>query len=194
MTMIQYVLSAHLFESEADALVNPVNCAGTMGRGIALEFKRRFPEILEPYKRACAAGDLVPGRLLLMRSSASPELPGEKRPAVILFPTKRHWRGQSRIEWIEQGLAFLQAHYRAWDLRSIAMPQVGCGLGGLDWEQVRPLVESLLGHEDLTVEVYLRAAADERASLSAQKRKVRTRGVGPTSAPPRKRAKGRARE
>jgi O-acetyl-ADP-ribose deacetylase (regulator of RNase III) len=158
--MIRYIENNNIFDSKADAFVNPVNCKGTMGKGIALEFKKRFPESFLTYKQACDSGKLRPGTLLIVQLTVQPDLLGNKRPAVILFPTKNHWLDKSRIEWIDQGLIFLKEHYRTWGLKSIAMPQIGCGLGGLDWEQVKPLIEKYFKEEKIEIEVYLSAIYD----------------------------------
>jgi O-acetyl-ADP-ribose deacetylase (regulator of RNase III) len=145
--MITIRENADIFGSTADALVNPVNCRGVMGKGLALQFKTRFPECFGPYKEACDAGLLRPGILVRVPSTYGPD--------IIMFPTKDHWREPSRLEWIEQGLAYLKAHYSEWGIRSLAMPKIGCGLGGLDWRDVRPLIEKYLADEPLQVEVYV---------------------------------------
>ncbi len=157
--MIRYLEDGSLFDSRADALVNPVNCDGYMGKGIALEFKRRFPEYFPPYKQACDTGKLIPGHPFCVRLIVQPNLIGAK-PAVVMFPTKDHWRDESRIEWIDQGLAYLRDHYHQWRIGSIAMPQVGCGLGGLTWEQVKPLIEKYFADEPVGVEVYVHTTQD----------------------------------
>jgi O-acetyl-ADP-ribose deacetylase (regulator of RNase III) len=153
--MIQYVDNRSIFDSEADALVNPVNTKGTMGKGLALEFEKRFPECTNPYKSACSEGKLVTGTLLVVQLVVKPNLWSRKRPAIILFPTKEHWRGKSRIEWIETGLQDLKNKYHEWNLNSVAIPRVGCGLGGLKWDQVKPLIEKYFADEPFIVEVYL---------------------------------------
>lgn len=174
--MIRYIENANLFDSDTDALVNPVNCKGIMGKGIALEFRKRFPECLIPYKQACENRKLVPGKLLFVRLVVQPDLFGRKRPAIILFPTKDHWRDKSRIEWIEQGLIFLKNNYHEWSLKSLAMPQIGCGLGGLKWEQVKPLIGRYFNDEQIEIEVYLNATKNynEKSNyggLDSEKRK-----------------------
>lgn len=126
----------NLLTAEADALVNTVNCVGFMGKGIALQFKQAFPENFKEYESACAAGDMVPGKMLIHDNG------GLVNPRwIINFPTKRHWRGNSRIEDIRSGLVALVADVRTLGIRSIAVPPLGCGLGGLQWSQVRPLIE-----------------------------------------------------
>ena len=154
--MIRYIENSDIFLSKADALVNPVNCKGLMGQGLALEFKKRFPECVQPYKTAVASGNLLPGTLLFVHLIVQPDLFSTKRPAVILFPTKNHWRDKSKIEWIDKGLRFLRDNYRQWQINSVAIPQVGCGLGGLPWPEVKQLIEQYLCSEPVDLEVYVR--------------------------------------
>jgi O-acetyl-ADP-ribose deacetylase (regulator of RNase III) len=153
--MIRYIAEESIFNSTADVLVNPVNCRGVMGKGLALEFKRRFPECEGPYKSACESGQLRPGGLVLVRLQVELEITSVRRPGIVLFATKDHWRGRSKIEWIEHGLASLKQRYSTWGVRSMGVPALGCGLGGLRWEDVKPLVERYLEQEAVDVEVYL---------------------------------------
>ncbi len=151
--MIHYATKP-LFSSAADALVNPVNCSGYLGKGLALEFKRRFPECVEPYNAACSAGWLRPGRVIFIRLLVNPVFKNfQDRPGIILFPTKDNWRQRSKLEWIEEGVTDLVRQYRFWGVSSIAMPQIGCGLGGLDWSAVKPILERALMKEPIDVEV-----------------------------------------
>jgi O-acetyl-ADP-ribose deacetylase (regulator of RNase III) len=124
-----------ILKADADALVNTVNCVGYMGRGIAAQFKRAFPANFETYSAACERGEVVPGRMLIVETR---ELSGPR--FIINFPTKRHWRAKSRIEDIEAGLRALVADVRRLGVRSIAVPPLGCGLGGLEWGDVRPRI------------------------------------------------------
>jgi O-acetyl-ADP-ribose deacetylase (regulator of RNase III) len=133
--MIEYKTGDILAE-DAEALVNTVNCVGVMGRGIALEFKRAWPENFTAYAAACRRHEVQPGRMFVFETGQL----GNPR-YVINFPTKRHWRGKSRIEDIEAGLAALVAEVRQRGIRSIAVPPLGAGLGGLDWADVRSRIE-----------------------------------------------------
>lgn len=125
-----------LLSAQAEALVNTVNCVGIMGRGIALQMKNAFPENYREYAAACRRHEVEPGRMLVHETGQL----GNPR-WIINFPTKRHWRGKSRIEDIEAGLSALVAEARARNIHSIAMPALGCGLGGLDWDEVQPRIE-----------------------------------------------------
>lgn len=128
-----------ILKADAEALVNTVNCVGVMGRGIALQFKNLFPKNFKSYETACRRQEVQPGRMVVFDT-------GELTPPrfIINFPTKRHWRGKSRIEDIEAGLEALVKEIRARNIRSIAIPPLGSGLGGLDWSTVRPLIEGVL--------------------------------------------------
>ena len=145
--MIRFA-QGNIFHSDCQALVNPVNCVGVMGKGLALQFKQRFPTVFSSYAEACRAGQLVPGRMHLFDTS-SPQ------PRYIVnFPTKRHWRDTARLDDVRRGLSALAGVITANDIRSIAVPPVGCGLGGLSWHDVRQLIDhhlSPLDHVDIVV-------------------------------------------
>lgn len=132
-----------ILREDAEALVNTVNCVGVMGRGIALQFKNAYPDNFKEYEEACAAGDLIPGRMFVYETG---KLINPKY--IINFPTKRHWRGKSKIEDIQNGLENLVEIIKDRDIRSIALPPLGCGLGGLEWNEVKPLIESALSELD----------------------------------------------
>ncbi len=125
-----------ILRERTDALVNTVNCDGFMGRGIALQFKRVFPENFKAYEAACRRNEVRPGRMLVFET-------GQLTPPrfIVNFPTKRHWRNRSRIEDIEAGLDALASDVVARNIRSIAIPALGAGLGGLDWRAVRVRIE-----------------------------------------------------
>lgn len=129
------LLRGDIFDAEAEALVNTVNCVGVMGRGIALQFRKAFPENFKVYKAVCDRGELRPGVMLVHQRLHSPRF-------IINFPTKRHWRGKSRMEDIEVGLEALIREVRERGIPSIAIPPLGSGLGGLDWKHVRPRIEA----------------------------------------------------
>jgi O-acetyl-ADP-ribose deacetylase (regulator of RNase III) len=130
----------NLLEADVEALVNTVNTEGVMGKGIALQFNKKFPEMAEAYHRACKAGEVRPGRMHVFERSdmLNPRY-------LINFPTKRHWRSPSRMEDIEAGLVALVEEIQRRGIRSIAIPPLGCGNGGLDWRDVRPAIERALG-------------------------------------------------
>jgi O-acetyl-ADP-ribose deacetylase (regulator of RNase III) len=133
-----------LLTSNAQTLVNTVNTHGVMGKGIAQEFKFRYPSMFEQYKRICNEGLLDVGKLWLWKGSSQ---------WVLNFPTKRHWRYPSKLEYIEKGLAKFSAEYENRGIREIAFPRLGCGNGGLDWGEVRPLMERYLSR--LPIMVYI---------------------------------------
>lgn len=140
----------NLLDARVDALVNTVNTVGVMGKGIALMFKERFPENFSAYAAACQAAEVEVGRMFVQ---AGAELAGPKW--IINFPTKQHWRQPTRVEWIDSGLADLKSVIRAKGIRSIALPPLGCGNGGLEWSEVRPRIEAALGDlADVEVVVY----------------------------------------
>lgn len=147
--MIEFT-SGDILKCEAEALVNTVNCVGVMGRGIALQFRHAFPENFKAYAAACQQGEVHPGRLFIHETGrlTSPRY-------IVNFPTKRHWRGKSRIEDIQAGLLVLVEEICVRGIRSIAIPPLGSGLGGLDWADVRLLVEGALqGLSDVRVTVF----------------------------------------
>ncbi|HLV79732.1 MAG TPA: macro domain-containing protein [Chthonomonadaceae bacterium] len=140
------VLIGDLFESNAQTLVNTVNTVGIMGKGIALEFKMRFPNMFEDYAARCAAGEVKLGQPYLYR----PLLP----PWILNFPTKAHWRAVSRLSDIVAGLEYLERHYQAWGITSLAVPALGCSNGQLEWRIVGPTLFKHLRRLDIPVELY----------------------------------------
>ncbi len=127
----------NLLEENAQALVNAVNCVGVMGKGIALQFKQAFPENFQQYNKACDAKEVQPGQMFTVPTG---KLFNPKY--IINFPTKRHWREKSKIEYVQTGLKALVAEVQQLGITSIAIPALGCGNGGLDWVEVKPLIES----------------------------------------------------
>ena len=155
--MIEY-RTGDILQADAEALVNTVNCVGIMGRGIALQFKDAYPENFKAYEAACACEEVQPGRMFVFET-------GQLTPKYIInFPTKRHWRGKSRMEDIDTGLKALAGEIRSRRIRSIAIPPLGSGLGGLDWCIVRRRIEAALSAlEDVRVVVF-----EPHASSDAQ--------------------------
>jgi O-acetyl-ADP-ribose deacetylase (regulator of RNase III) len=127
----------NLLDEKTEALVNTVNCVGVMGKGIALQFKQAFPENFKQYQKACKNDEVQPGRMFTV---ATDSLLNPKY--IINFPTKRHWRHKSRLEDIKAGLTALVTEVKTLGIRSIAVPPLGCGNGGLDWAVVAPLIEA----------------------------------------------------
>jgi O-acetyl-ADP-ribose deacetylase (regulator of RNase III) len=166
------VRTGDLFASSARTLVNPVNCVGVMGAGLAAEFRRRFPDLDADYRRRCAAGQVRLGQPYLYRTAAGVQ--------VINFPTKGGWRAPSRLADVDQGLAYLAAHATGWQLGSLAVPALGAGLGGLTWEQVSPLLYRHLRGLGIPVAVYAPPGTPpERATLDYLARLDRTQAAIP---------------
>ncbi len=147
--MIEYK-TGDIFKTDAEALVNSVNCVGVMGRGIALQFKNVFPANFEAYAAACERHEVQPGRMFVFETG---QLTNPRY--IINFPSKRHWRGKSRIEDIKTGLESLAEEIKQRGIRSIAMPPIATDLGGLQWETVAPLIENALASiEDVDIIVF----------------------------------------
>jgi len=138
-----------LFHSSAEALVNTVNTQGLMGKGLAYEFKKRFPENHKRYEEACKNGEVQIGKVLVVET-------GQLQPQFIInFPTKKHWRHKSKLEYIREGLEDLVRVVKERGIHSIAIPPLGCGQGGLRWEEVKSLIEqAFAGLPDVEVELY----------------------------------------
>jgi O-acetyl-ADP-ribose deacetylase (regulator of RNase III) len=160
--MIRYT-QGNLVEAQTEALVNTVNEVGVMGKGIALMVREAFPESARIYQQACERGEVRVGRVLVTQNKA---LFGPLW--IIHFPTKRHWRHPSRLEWIREGLKDLARVIREHGIKSVALPPLGCGSGGLEWSQVRWEIEmALAAVQDVDVIVYEPTAA----YLNAPKRR-----------------------
>lgn len=139
-------LKGDILHAEAEAVVCPVNCVGVMGAGLALQFRDRFPDYYKAYKEACRSrdGPLRIGRVWVYGAMPYAISYPDNPYHIISFPTKRHYRDQSNILHIQSGLISLQATTIKLRLRSIAIPPIGCGLGGLDYERVRQMVEEMI--------------------------------------------------
>lgn len=143
--MVTFV-KGDIFKSPSQVLTSAVNCVGVMGKGVALEFKNRYPQMFCDYKMKCEQGSVKLGQPYLWEDDSA---------QVFNFPTKRHWRDNSLLQDIDDGLKYLAASYEKMGIQSIAMPALGCGLGGLSWSEVRPLIVKHLGAiPDLDVYVY----------------------------------------
>lgn len=146
-TKITIVSNGDIFKSKCEALVNPVNIKGIMGKGLALAFKTKYPAHFENYKRACQSGEMTTEKVL-----AYQEING---PMIICLATKADWRDSSKMEYVSAGLDDLVNRIKALGIRSVAIPKLGCGLGGLDWNKVRPLiVEKMSSLDGINVEIY----------------------------------------
>lgn len=162
-----------ILSEKTEAVVNTVNCVGSMGRGIALQFKKAWPENFKAYAAACRRGEMQPGRMFVFETGrlTNPRY-------IINFPTKRHWRGKSRIEDIEAGLVALVQEIQRLGIRSIAIPPLGAGLGGLEWSEVRPRIERAFGDlKDLRVVVF-EPSGDAAAVAVRRARKPPTMTAG----------------
>lgn len=157
--MIRFT-QGNLLDADVDALVNTVNTVGVMGKGIALMFKERFPDNFHAYEAACKRKELELGRLFVTESL---ELNGPRW--IINFPTKAHWRFPSKLEWIKSGLEELRRVVTEKGIKSLALPPLGSGNGGLDWRDVRPLIETVLGElQNVEVIVYEPTTAYQNVS------------------------------
>ena len=166
----------NLLDAKVEALVNTVNCVGVMGRGIALMFRHRYPENYQDYRNACEDGKVELGRMLLFELKEKnleqnqlhfEESRGEElRPRYIFnFPTKDDWRCKSKLEWIDDGLKDLARLIEDLQVRSIALPRLGVGNGGLDWERVKQLIDEHLGKLE-NVEVYVYEPSPELRNVT----------------------------
>lgn len=143
--MIEYI-EGDILDSPAQVIVNTVNTVGVMGKGLALSFKKRYPDMFESYKKVCEKHQLTIGKLMLYK---------EADHWILLFPTKENWRNPSKLEYIEKGLMKFVSTYAEKHITSIAFPKLGCGNGELDWNLVRPLMERYLKPLPIDVYIYL---------------------------------------
>jgi O-acetyl-ADP-ribose deacetylase (regulator of RNase III) len=137
-----------LFDGSEQTIVNTVNCVGIMGKGIALEYKKRYPNMFEKYKSHCDNKIMNIGTLFLYKTPDR---------WILNFPTKYHWRNKSKLSYIEDGLKKFVSTYKDKGISSIAFPLLGCQNGGLDWEsEVKPLMEQYLSNlDDISISIYL---------------------------------------
>lgn len=161
------IVRGDLFDAKVDALIHPSNCVATFGGGLSRQFRNRFPEIVLPYQRACKSGSIRPGHIHVYdRETDSPRF-------IISLPTKRHWRDPSKIEDIATGLDALVDAVAALHIISVAIPPLGCGLGGLDWLDVEPLITAAAARMNARVVVYSPDASRSRRATDSRKARVR---------------------
>ena len=141
-----HFIKGDLFACRADIRVNPVNCVGTMGKGLALEFKKRYPKMFDYYAKLCRTGSVYPGKLIYWVDGLTGDM-------ILNFPTKDHWRHDSRYEWIQNGLVELETFLFDRPDVSIAMPALGCGNGNLEWARVSDMIRQILGSLDNDITV-----------------------------------------
>ncbi|WP_299461601.1 macro domain-containing protein [uncultured Microscilla sp.] len=143
---ITFKKAGSLFDENVAAIVNPVNTVGVMGKGLALEFKKRFPKNYELYRTACKSDEVCTGQMFVTHTGNTPGI-------IVNFPTKQHWRGKSKLAYVSEGLDDLAKVIATEKVASIALPPLGCGYGGLAWAEVKPLIEEKLAEVANDVEV-----------------------------------------
>ena len=142
---MKFINQGDIFESSCEVIVNPINCVGVMGGGLALAFKKKFPKHFDIYKKMCDRGEIRVGELYIVD--------GDENHKVLLFPTKIHWKNPSLMEYVVDGLKYLAENYEKMGIKSVAIPALGCGLGGLNWEDVKEKIISILSEIDDKVEI-----------------------------------------
>ena len=157
------IASGDLLKADVEAVINTVNCVGVMGKGIALQFKKKWPAAYKEYKKVCDAKELRPGMMHVFERGKI----AEKPHYIINFPTKDHWRGKSKIEFIDEGLVSLIESIKQHNIKSIAIPPLGCGNGGLEWEMIAERLEHYLKElsEEVDIYIYPPEGAPEAKSL-----------------------------
>jgi len=154
--------TGNLLEDDAEALVNTVNCVGVMGKGIALQFKQAYPRNFGEYEKACRKEEVRLGHMFVFDTGDLFD-----RKVIINFPTKRHWKAKARLEDVAEGLIALVEEVKRLNLKSVAIPPLGCGNGGLSWDRVRPMIEDAFKDMvDVSVRVYVPAGTPDNDSMS----------------------------
>lgn len=172
--MITYK-TGNLLDAPVQALVNTVNTVGVMGKGVALQFKIAFPENAKVYTDAAKKGEIKLGEVLVVPVNSMSSV-----KYIINFPTKAHWRYPSRIQWIKSGLENLREQLLKYKIKSIALPPLGCGNGGLDWSEVKPVIESILA--DLPVEIIVYEPSTEIQEILKQEERTSASRLTPVRA------------
>lgn len=141
------IVKGSIFDSSLQTITNPINCVGVMGKGLALQFKKQYPEMYQDYTSRCKNKEVVVGEPYVFKYNLN-------HKNILLFPTKKHWIENSRIEYITSGLDYFLKRYKKWGITSIAFPALGCGNGGLYWYDVESIMTSYLDKIDIPVEIY----------------------------------------
>lgn len=160
--MFEYIVG-NIFDSPAQVIVNTVNTVGVMGKGLALSFKQRYPEMFNAYRKACEKHQLTIGKLMIWYAPDH---------WILLFPTKENWRNPSKLEYIEKGLMKFVNTYADKNITSIAFPRLGCGNGELNWDDVRPLMEKYLKILPIDVYIYLGMDLDDSPEHKTPKKTI----------------------
>lgn len=163
-----YIKKGDILGSRMQAIINTVNCVGVMGKGIALQVKKAYPEVFQDYEQRCNRREIKLGVPYFYRTGTG--------KIIINFPTKQHWKNNSKLSDIETGLKYLAQHIKQWGVVSLAVPPLGCGNGGLKWSEVKPLVIRHLSHIGIPIEIYepfqekisVNAAASSSPSVSSK--------------------------
>ena len=159
------LIQGDLFQTDMDTIVITVNCVGVMGKGIALEMKNKAPEAYEKYLNLCSAGKMKIGESIIYDEDLE-SLNGKK---LLFFPTKSHWRTPSKLFEIKSGLKHFVENYGTMGIQSIAFPALGCGNGGLNWNDVKPMMIEYLEDLDIDIEIYLPGKQIEKKSIPKDK-------------------------
>lgn len=146
---VTIISKGNIFDSQCEALVNPINCVGAMGAGLALQFKKRYPAMFAEYVKLCNKGEIQIGKVRIWNTGLL--FPPQY---IVNFPTKDDWRNPSKLKWIEAGLDDLRSHVILNEMASIALPALGCGYGELSFQSVKELIEQKLGDLQATVVVF----------------------------------------
>jgi O-acetyl-ADP-ribose deacetylase (regulator of RNase III) len=162
---IEY-LEGDILKAKTQVVVNTVNCEGVMGKGLALQFKKNFPDMFAEYKQKCKEGKISIGKLDLYKSPF--------RYWILNFPTKDRWRKPSKLDYIEKGLNEFANKYREWGITSIAFPRLGCQQGGLNWVDVKPLMKKYLDLPGLRVEIFSYEPSKTDGKKTPKKKKLKS--------------------